>query len=51
MNELAEQVQQAYESDGREGARTTFLTMVEERDWTRGELEEAADLMRSFPNS
>lgn len=51
MNQLAEQMQKTYEREGRKAARQTFLAGVEERDWTREELTEAVQLLRSFPNS
>jgi hypothetical protein len=51
MNQLIEQMQQAYEREGRKGARQAFLTAAEERDWTREELDEAVQLLRGFPKS
>ena len=49
MNELAEQVQQAYDRGGREEARTTLLSTCLERDWTKDELGDAFDLYRNYP--
>jgi hypothetical protein len=51
MNELAEQVQQAYDRGGREEARRAILRVCEERDWTRDELSEAFALYRSYPTT
>lgn len=48
MNELAEQVQQAYDRGGREEARKTFLDTCQERDWTKEELDETVALFRSY---
>lgn len=50
MNELAEQVQQAYERGGRDEARDAFVDTITERDWTREELE-TVQLYRSFPTT
>lgn len=51
MNELAQQVQQAYDRGGRDEARRTILRVCEERDWTKGELGEAFTLYRSYPRA
>ena len=51
MNELTEQMKQAYTRGGRKEAQQTFLTMAEERDWTKEELRDAAELLRSYPTS
>lgn len=51
MNELAEQVQQAYDRGGREEAREAFLRVCLERDWTADELGEAVTLYRSYPTA
>jgi hypothetical protein len=49
MNELTEQVQQAYDRGGQIEARQTFVDKCVERDWTGVELKEAVMLLRSFP--
>lgn len=49
MNELAEQVQQAYDRGGWEEARKVFMRVCEERSWTKTELGESWELLRSFP--
>ncbi|WP_158102422.1 hypothetical protein [Streptomyces africanus] len=51
MNELAEQVQQAYDRGGRGEARTVLLDTCLERDWTKDELDEAFKLFRSYPTA
>lgn len=51
MNELAEQVQQAYDRGGKDEARKAFVDTCTERDWTREELDEAVALLRSFPEA
>jgi len=47
MNELAEQVQQAYDRGGREAAGQAFVNGAVERKWTRSELDEAVRVLRS----
>lgn len=49
MNELAEQVQQAYDRGGREEARQVFMKRCEERSWTKTEIREAWELLRGYP--
>ncbi|MCX5000965.1 hypothetical protein [Streptomyces longwoodensis] len=51
MNELTQQMQQAYDRGGRGEARQTFLNTCQERDWTREELHEAVVLLRGFPTA
>ena len=51
MNELAEQVQQAYDRGGRAEARKAFIDTCTERDWTREELDETVSLYRSLPGT
>lgn len=49
MNELTQQVQQAFDREGREAAKQVFLDQAVERDWTMPELTEAVALLRSLP--
>lgn len=51
MNELAQQVQQAYDRGGRTEARQTLLDTCLERDWSKDELGEAFALFRSYPTA
>lgn len=51
MNELAQQVQQAYERGGRPEARRALLDTCLERDWTKDELGEAFALYRTYPKT
>lgn len=51
MNQLTEKVQQAYDRDGWEEARQVFMRVCEERSWTKAELAEAWERLRSFPRA
>lgn len=49
MNELAQQVQQAYERAGKAEAVEVLIHTAKAGDWTDTELDETIELIQSYP--